>query len=62
MSLDKAIEHGKEKRKKYYKSGRFDLTCRPHGSCPYCFRNRHIQSIRERERIYAQIKEWMNGL
>lgn len=36
MSLDKAIEHGKEKRKDYYGSKRFDVTCRNHGSCPWC--------------------------
>jgi len=41
MSLAKAIEHGKEHRKPYYRSGRFDYTCRPHGSCPYCFNNRY---------------------
>jgi hypothetical protein len=40
MSLDKAILHGKEKRKPYYKSGKFDPTCRPHGGCPYCRKNR----------------------
>lgn len=34
--LDKAIEHGKEHRKPYYHSGAFDLTCRPHGGCPWC--------------------------
>ena len=40
MSLDKAIQHGKEHRKPYYKSGRFDKSCRPHGGCPWCRRNR----------------------
>jgi DNA repair photolyase len=40
MSLDKAIEHGKEYRKPYYRSGKYDLTCRPHGGCPYCYHNR----------------------
>jgi len=40
MSLDKAIEHGKEHRKPYYRSGKFDLTCRPNGGCPWCKRNR----------------------
>lgn len=29
--LDKAIEHGKEHRKPYRKSKRFDWTCRNHG-------------------------------
>lgn len=40
MSLDKAIKHGKEKRKPYYKSGKNDETCRPHGTCPWCKNNR----------------------
>ena len=34
--LNKAIESGKEHRKKYYKSQAFDMTCRPHGNCPWC--------------------------
>lgn len=36
MSLDKAVASGHEHRKPYYKADRFDMTCRPHGSCPYC--------------------------
>lgn len=36
MSLDKSIEHEKEKRKKYYGSKAIDCTCRNHGSCPWC--------------------------
>jgi hypothetical protein len=40
MSLDKAIESGKEKRKKYHKSKAIDYTCRNHGSCPWCQGNR----------------------
>ena len=40
MSLDKAILYGKEHRKPYRKSKRFDKTCRNHGSCPYCRDNR----------------------
>jgi len=40
MSLDKAIKHGKEHRRPYYRSGKFDRTCRPHGGCPYCLLNR----------------------
>lgn len=55
MSLDKAIAHGKEKRKPYHKSARFDATCRPGGSCPWCKRNRqhkhvkHEQAARDQE-------------
>lgn len=40
MGLEKAIIHGKEWRKPYYNSGRFDRTCRPHGGCPWCECNR----------------------
>ena len=40
MSLDKAIEHGKEKRKPYRGSKAIDCTCRNHGSCPWCKENR----------------------
>lgn len=40
MSLDKAITHGKEFRKPYMGSKRYDKSCRNHGGCPYCERNR----------------------
>ena len=40
MSLDKAIEHGKERRKRYYKSKAIDRTCRCHGTCEVCKENR----------------------
>lgn len=40
MSLDKAIKHGKEKRKPYTGSKVIDGSCRNHGSCPYCMENR----------------------
>ena len=40
MSLDKAIEHGKEHRKPYRGSKRIDRTCRNHGGCPWCEGNR----------------------
>lgn len=40
MSLDKAIEHGKEKRKPYRGSKAIDATCRNHGTCRWCEENR----------------------
>lgn len=40
MALDKAIEHGKEKRKRYRRAKAVDRSCRNHGSCPYCRSNR----------------------
>lgn len=36
MGLEKAIEHGKEHRKMYRDSRRFDALCRNHGSCIWC--------------------------
>ena len=58
MSLDKAIKHRKEKRKPYYNSGRFDRTCRCHGSCPYCMNNRLIQAKKEELRLEGQEDEF----
>ena len=46
MSLDKAIEHGNEHRKPYYRSKNFDLSCRNHGGCPTCFGNRMHKNIK----------------
>lgn len=36
MSLDKAIEHGKEHRKPYHGAKAVDKSCRNHGNCPHC--------------------------
>ena len=40
MSLDKAIQHGKERRKPWRGSKNFDKTCRNHGGCDWCKENR----------------------
>ena len=56
MSLDKAIEHGKEHRKPYYRRGKYDCTCRPHGGkphgkanqCPWCLEDR-MHSTKRRQ-------------
>ena len=50
MSFEKAIEHGKEKRKPYYGSKRIDTTCRNHGSCPYCAKGREYSSNKIKEK------------
>lgn len=46
MSLDKAIEHGKEKRKQYKGAKAIDCTCRNHGSCVWCRENRLYQQLK----------------
>jgi len=45
MTLNKAIFYNKEYRKNYYRSGRFDYSCRPGGSCPYCRGNRFHSNL-----------------
>ena len=60
MSLDKAILYGKEQRKPYHKSKRFDKTCRNHGSCPYCKDNRLHNRNKTDEDSKLKIKEDKN--
>lgn len=40
MSLNKAIEHGKEHRKAYQGAKAMNKQCRNHGTCPHCRNNR----------------------
>lgn len=64
MSLDKAIENGREHRKPYSGAKAIDRTCRNHGGlgkkhtgnqCVYCRENRlhqaMVQDLRVREEI-----------
>lgn len=37
------------RKKAYTGSKKFDKTCRNHGSCPYCERNRRIKELRDKE-------------
>jgi len=57
MSLEKGIQHGKEHRKPYYKSGRFDPTCRPNGGCSYCENNRAHKNKKKEIDQKQQIKD-----
>lgn len=57
MSLNKAILHGKEHRKPYRRSKRFDKTCRNHGSCPYCRDNRLHNRYKTDEDTRLKIEE-----
>lgn len=51
MSLGKAIQHGKEKRKPYRGAKAWDTTCRNHGGCPSCKMNREYKRIRREPMI-----------
>lgn len=57
MSLDKAIEHGKEHRKQYKGAKAIDCTCRNHGSCEYCKQGRLYQIRKEKQKVLSKLKE-----
>lgn len=54
MSLDKAIEHGREHRRQYRGSKAIDATCRNHGNCFWCQSNR--QHANKKREICAEYK------
>jgi len=58
MALDKAIASGKEKRKPYRKSKRFDSSCYNHGSCPWCEGNRQWFDKKHRTISDEKLNEW----
>ena len=58
MSLDKAIEHGKEKRKPYTGAQAKDRTCRNHGSCEWCLGNRQHHNRVEADRLDQRMEEF----
>ena len=58
MSLNKAIEYGKEHRKKYRGSKAIDKTCRNHGSCEWCRDNREYKNRKRIKSAYDQLKEY----
>lgn len=58
MSLDKAIEHGKEHRRPYKGAKAVDRTCRNHGSCEWCHGNREYGSRKRLEGAESRLKEY----
>lgn len=61
MSMNKAIEHGKEHRKPWRGSNRsknFDKTCRNHCSCDYCKFNRLHTFMKNRAAADDKLREW----
>lgn len=57
MSLNKAIEHGKEYRKQYTGAKAIDRTCRNHGSCDWCKENRLYQQLKAEEASRQALEE-----
>lgn len=58
MSLDKAVEHKKEKRKPYYGAKAIDPTCRNHGSCGICEGNRLYQATKAEKSMNDKLREY----
>ncbi len=58
MSFDKSIESGKERRKPYRGSKRFDCSCRNNGMCGYCKGNRLHSRRKQEVSADEQIREW----
>ena len=61
MSLDKAIKHGKEKRRQYTGARAIDPSCRNHGSCDWCRANRLHASKVQNEIADAKLNEYEKG-
>lgn len=57
MGLEKAIEHGKEKRKPFKGAKAVDCSCRNHGTCEWCRGNRTHNTTKKREKAIAEMKE-----
>lgn len=60
MSLDKAIEHGKEKRKQYFGSKAIDHTCRNHGTCGWCEDDRLYHVKKTEDSMEDRFREYKN--
>lgn len=59
MSLNKAIEHNKEKRKPYVGSKAIDPSCRNNCGCDWCKENRMIHSLKQLERTQQDLNDYL---
>jgi len=57
MGLEKAIQHGKEKRHPYKGAKAVDCGCRNHGTCEWCRQNRMYKTIRDLVRTDQELDE-----
>lgn len=58
MSLNKAIEHGKEHRRPYYGSKAFSKSCRNHGGDPWSEGNRKHKFAIGELKVSAKLEEY----
>ncbi len=57
MTLDKAIEHGKEKRKPYRGAKAVDRSCRNHGDCDWSKSDRLYKNMKRNESMIDKMKD-----
>ena len=62
MSLDKAIEHGKEHREPYHGSKACDKTCRNHGSDNWATNNRLYRSNKLLEKSEQELEDFSDEI
>lgn len=58
MAFTKAIEHKKEHRKIYRGSKAFDASCRNHGGCNWCLKNRIYKYDKKKEATRLKEEEF----
>ena len=58
MSLDKAIQYGKEKRKPYTGAAFWDSGCRNNNRCSYCRNNRTFTNKRRECQAIEESLDW----
>lgn len=63
MALYKAIRYGKERREEYRigTAKCHDISCRNHGSCPYCREGRLIKTKLVELVAEEAIRDWKEG-
>ena len=61
MSFDKEYPNRKDWRKPYRKSGKFDRSCRPGGTCPWCINNRLHKHKKREMTAQLSLEDWLNG-
>jgi len=62
MSLWKAIQHGKERRRRHHGSKALDRSCRNHGSCPRCQDDRLHQAHKATAAADQKLKDFREGI
>lgn len=60
--FDNYYKNRKDWRKPYRKAARFDRSCRNHGDCPWCARNRMFPDLKRLMAAEEQIKEFNGGV